>query len=135
MGAYRHVQDSFSKSYGERLPSFRKRLAKWRKEKTVERAEKPSNPYRARSLGYKAKKGYAIARVKIHRGKRARRKADLGRKPGRNVKFQNPGRTMSYYAEQKARKRFRNMVPINSYLVGSDGVHAYFEVILKIPNA
>ncbi|MFH1257872.1 MAG: 50S ribosomal protein L15e [Candidatus Micrarchaeota archaeon] len=131
MGAYKYIQAAFEKSFAERTDSFRSRLQKFRKEKTVERAEKPTNPGRARALGYKARKDFVIARVRIKRGKRSRGKPDQGRKPGRNRKFVNPGLSLQAYCEAKVKRRFPNLTVINSYLVGQDGADKYFEVILQ----
>ncbi len=72
-----------------------------------------------------------IARVRVLRGKRARRKASLGRKPGKNVKMMNPGIPLTQIAERKAIEKFRNMDAVNSYFVGNDGSRQYIEVILR----
>ena len=125
------VRKSFRDSMRNRSPAYRERLSRWRDGKSVQRVANPSNPVRARELGYLAQKGFAVALVRIKRGKRARRKADLGRKPAKNRKFVNPGRAMTYYAEEKAKRRFPNMQILNSYFVASDGVHKYFEIIMR----
>ncbi len=135
MGAFKYIQESFEKSYRERSPSFKKRISSWKNSRTVERVANPTNPLRARALGYKAKKGYVVVRVKMARGKRARRKPDQGRKPGKTVKFRALGRSLSYYAEEKAARRYPNLCVLNSYLVGEDGVNKYFEVLMKTPQA
>lgn len=127
------VRKSFAKSAAERSEPFTMRLRSWRKKETVVKAERPTNPARARSLGYKAAKGYVIARVRIKRGKRKRNQPDLGRKPGRNVKRVNPGVSLKGQAIDKARRKFINLIPINAYWVGQDGVYKYFEVVLRDP--
>ncbi|MBI5035976.1 hypothetical protein HZC09_01405 [Candidatus Micrarchaeota archaeon] len=129
----KRVRESFAKSAAERSETFTMRLRSWRKKDTVVRAERPTNPTRARSLGYKAAKGYVIARVKIKRGKRSRNQPDLGRKPGRNVKRVNPGVSLKGHAIDKAKRKFINLIPINAYWVGQDGVYKYFEVVLRDP--
>ena len=131
MGAFKYIQKSFEKSLKERTRGYRDRISSWMDENTVARAERPTNPLRARSLGYKAKKGYAIARVRIAKGKRSRRRPDVGRKPGRNVKRVNPGKELKFYAIEKASRRFSNMTPINAYLAGENGQYKFFEIILK----
>ncbi len=130
---YKYVRKSFAQSYKTRSDALKQRLSKWRKERTIERAEGPTNPVRARELGYKATKDYVIARVRVKRGKRVRDRARLGRKPGKNRKRVNPGRELSYYAEQKAMRRYSNLEVIGSYLVGEDGINKYFEIILINP--
>ena len=74
---------------------LRNRLIQWRKQHTVERIDKPTNPSRARSLGYKAKKGIVMARVRVKKGGRRRRLYGRGgRKPKKAglVRF-TPGKT------------------------------------------
>ena len=133
MGSYLHAMNSFEESAATRSQDYKERLRKWRQGKTVERAASPTNPIRARTLGYKAKKEYMIVRVRIKRGKRSRKKADLGRKPAKNRKFINPGRSLQFYAEDKAMRRFNNLKIVNSYHVAEDGEAHYFEVIMKDP--
>lgn len=134
MSLSKYVRASFAKAAATRNESFTHRLRAWRKEPAVVRAEKPTNPLRARSLGYKASKGYVIARVRIKRGKRRRPQPDQGRKPGRNRKRVNPGLSLIRHSIEKAARRFVNLEPLNSYWVGQDGVYKYFEVILKDPK-
>ena len=61
-------------------------MQEWRREGSVVRIERPTRIDRARSLGYKAKQGIAVARVQIRRGGRrasryvrARRSARMGK--------------------------------------------------------
>ena len=135
MGAYKYIRETFQKEYKERSPQLRQRLSKWRKQNTLTRVVKPTNITRARSLGYKATKDYIVARVRVKRGKRRRSATSLGRKPGKNRKTENPGKPWQWFAEQKASKRYPNMNVINSYFVGEDGQHAYYETILENKQA
>ncbi len=135
MGAYKYIKESFENSFRQRSDSFRNRLQKFRGKKTVEKLDKPTNPVRARELGFKARKDFSVAIVRIKRGKRARGKPDQGRKPGRNRKYVNPGSSIQEYAERKAQKRFPNLYVFNSYLIGEDGMHKYFEVLMQDRNA
>lgn len=130
MGASKYITASFQKSAKERSDVYRKRVSTWRKQATITRTE-PTNPIRARSLGYKASREFVIARVRVKRGKRVRPKADLGRKPGKTRKFVEPGKSLQWIAMQKALRRFVNMTPINAYWVGEDGSNKFYEVILK----
>ena len=115
----------------ERTELLRARIRKWAKDKSVERVERPSNPLRARSLGYKAKKGYIVVRVRLKRGKRIRPAPRMGRKPGKNVKRVPPGQPLSAIAARRAARNFSNMVIVNTFLAAQDGVNSYFEVILR----
>ncbi len=131
MGLHDYVVKSFADSSKNRSEAYRKRVSKWRKGKTVERAEKPLNPVRARTLGYKAKKGFFVVRVRTKRGKRVRKKADLGRKPGKNRKRENPGKPWKWFAEQKALRTHKNAEVLGSYLAGEDGTYKFFEVLMR----
>lgn len=127
---YSLIQKTFQKEYAERSPEYRQRLAKWREEGTVVRVERPLNIARARTLGYKAKEGYIVARVKVGRGSRKRPHPWGGRKPGKNYAYTAPGKSLQAMAEEKAATRFRNLEVVNSYFVGSDGQLKYFEIIM-----
>ena len=115
----------------ERAPAYKARLIRWHKQSPVVRLEGPTNIPRARGLGYKATKDILVVRVRISKGKRVRRRADLGRKPGKNRKEVNPGAPLSYYAVIKAANRFTNLSPLGVYLAGETGTDKYFEIIMK----
>lgn len=135
MGMYKYIQKSFQKEYHERSASYRARLSKWRKEGAVVRAEKPTNLARARTLGYKAKQGWCIVRVRVGRGMRKRPHPFGGRKPGKNYSYVQPGKSLQRIAEERAARKYSNLEVLNSYFVGSDGQYKYFEVILVDPKA
>ncbi len=110
--------------------SMKSRLMEWRRQKTIERIEGPSNPARARRLGYKAKQGFIVVRSRIVKGRRKRPKPTGGRVPKKAGRFFPPGKSKKLMAEEKASRRFPNMEVLNSYLAGEDGNHKWFEVIL-----
>ena len=133
MGFYQRLQETFQQEYKARAPEYRKRVSAWRKAPAVERAERPTNLARARSLGYKAKQGIIIVRVRISKGQRKRRKPDLGRKPTKSGRFFSPGKSHQSKAEQRAARKYKSLEVLNSYFVGEDGDRLYFEVILADP--
>jgi len=130
MGMYKYIKQAFEKGYRERSLEFRRRITKWRKLGTVARIEKPTNLARARSLGYKAKEGYFMARVAVGRGQRKRPHPWGGRKPAKNVAYLSPGKSLQRIGEEKVARVFSNLEVLNSYWVGQDGVKKYFEVIM-----
>ena len=65
----------------------KERLIEFRKQGTVVRIPKPSNIKRARSLGYKAKQGFVMARIKVKKGMRMRPKFTGGRRPKARGRF------------------------------------------------
>ena len=131
-GAYQHIRQLWKDPDGSIKELLKQRLIRWRQQNTVERIEKPTRLDRARSLGYKAKQGYVLARVKVKRGGRRRQLyGRRGRKPSKAglVRFTS-GKSDRWIAEEKAQRRFRNLNVINSYQVGEDGRHKWFEIIM-----
>lgn len=105
------------------------RLIEFRKQRTVIRT-RPSNIKRARSLGYKAKQGFIVARVKVVKGRRMRPKPAGGRRPKAAGRYYSPGKNKRQIGEEKVARKFPNMNVLNSYYVGEDGQHKWYEVIL-----
>jgi len=110
------------------------RLIQWRKEENFIRVDKPLRIDRARSLGYKAKPGYIIVRARVRRGGLRKPKIKGGRKPAaRGITKITMAKSTQRIAEERAAKRYPNMEVLNSYWVGEDGKHHYYEVILVDP--
>jgi large subunit ribosomal protein L15e len=130
MGMYKYISKAFQKEYKERSPIYRKRITAWKKLGTVARIERPTNLARARTLGFKAKEGYIMARVLVGRGQRKRPHPWGGRKPAKNVAYLSPGKSLQRMAEEKAARVFANLEVLNSYWVGEDGVKKFYEIIL-----
>jgi large subunit ribosomal protein L15e len=112
----------------------RGRLIEWRKQSAVVKIDKPTNLASARSLGYKAKQGFVLARVRVLRGGRQRPLIKKGRRSKHRRRKKIVGMSYQWIAEQRAQKKFTNLEVLNSYKVGKDGKHYWFEVILVDPN-
>lgn len=113
----------------------RERLVKWRREPAVIRLGRPTRLDRARSLGYKAKQGIIVARVRIRRGGRRKSRPRAGRRTKRmGVHKITPKKSLQRIAEERAARKFPNLEVLNSYWVGEDGRHKWFEVILVDPH-
>lgn len=112
------------------------RLIVLRKQGVIEKLEKPTKPSRARSLGYKAKKGFVVVRARIRKGGRTRPLYHRrGRKPSHAglVKF-TPSKSLQWIAEERVQRRYPNMEVMNSYYLTEDGRSKWFEVILVDPR-
>ncbi|UCD03469.1 MAG: 50S ribosomal protein L15e [Candidatus Aenigmatarchaeota archaeon] len=112
----------------------KKRLVRWRVEPVVNRADRPTRPDRARSLGYKAKQGFCVIRVRINKGGRKVPDFAGGRRPKRAGRFFTLNKSKQLVAEEKAAAKYRNMEVLNSYWVGEDGKSIWYEVILADPS-
>ncbi|MCS7106361.1 MAG: 50S ribosomal protein L15e [Candidatus Aenigmarchaeota archaeon] len=133
-GLYQRLKEAWKSGSLEKI--IKEKLIEWRKQHVVERIEKPTRLDRARALGYKAKKGFVLARVRVRRGGRKRILYGRGgRKPSKAglVKF-TPKKSLRQIAEEKVQKKFPNLEVLNSYYVAEDGNYKYFEVILVDPN-
>lgn len=119
----------YSRLNRERLMDFR------REPQAVVALDHPTNIPRAKTLGYKAKQGILVARVRIRRGGGLVLRPNRARKPKRmGVNKITRKKGIQAMAEERANKRFPNMEVLNSYFIGQDGKNKYFEVILVDPH-
>ena len=135
--AYKYIAEEWAKpekSFVEQL--MRQRLIEWRKQHTVTRLERPTRLDRARKLGYKAKQGFVIARVRVRRGGLRKQRPRSGRRPKRmGVHKFKPAKSLRLIAEERAARKFPNLEVLNSYWVGEDGKSKWFEIVLLDPNS
>lgn len=111
------------------------RLIEWRAGPSFTRVERPLRLDRARALGYKAKQGYVVVRARVRRGGLRKTRFTGGRVPSKmGVKKITMRKNIQSIAEERTAKRYPNMEVLNSYWVGEDGGHKYYEVILVDPS-
>lgn len=119
------------KHYADELKA---RLIEWRKQPTVVRLEHPTLIHKARMLGYKAKQGIIVVRVRVRKGKMSKQRPNTGRRPKRmGTTRLEVKKSLRWIAEEKAQRKFPNMEVLNSYYVAEDGVYKWYEVILVDP--
>jgi large subunit ribosomal protein L15e len=111
------------------------RKIEWRHDESFVRVEKPLRIDRARSLGYKAKQGYIIVRTRVRRGGLRKPTIRGGRRAKRKgIKKITMGKSIQRIAEERTAKKYPNMEVLNSYWIGADGKHKFYEIILVDPN-
>lgn len=73
MGAYKYMQEIWRHKQSD-VMRFLLRVRTWqyRQLNVIHRCPRPTRPEKARRLGYKAKQGYVIFRVRVRRGGRKR---------------------------------------------------------------
>ena len=134
--AYKYIAEAWAKpekSYVKEL--MRQRLIKWRRQSAIVRIEKPTRIDRARRLGYKAKQGFVVARVRVRRGGLRKKRPKAGRRPKRmGVKKYKPAKSMRLIGEERTGKKFPNLEVLNSYWVAEDGRSKWFEIIMVDPH-
>ena len=103
---------------------------------SVHRAPRPTRPDRARRLGYKAKQGFIIYRVRIRRGGRKKpvpKGQVYGKPKSCGVNQLKNQRSLQAVAEERVGRRCKALRVLNSYWIGEDSTYKYFEVILVDP--
>jgi large subunit ribosomal protein L15e len=101
----------------------------------MSRIERPTRIDRARSLGYRAKQGYIVVRTRVRRGGLRRPKFWGGRHPKRRGRNKiTMAKSVQRIAEERVARHHPNLEVLNSYWVGQDGGHKYYEVILVDPQ-
>lgn len=143
MSYLKSVKEVFQKEFAGKKDEFydykkiqSDRLIGYRKEKqAIVKLEKPTNLPRARELGYKAKQGITVVRVRIRKGAGLKRRPSRARRPKRMaVSKLTRRKSIQAIAETRASKKYRNLEVLGSYWIGEDGKHKYFEVILLDPQ-
>ncbi|RPD62958.1 60S ribosomal protein L15, partial [Lentinus tigrinus ALCF2SS1-7] len=138
MGAYKYIGELYKKKQSDVLRFLlRVRCWEYRQLNVIHRASRPSRPDKARRLGYKAKQGYVVYRVRVRRGNRKKhvpKGATYGKPVRQGVTQLKPQRGLRSVAEERVGRRCGNLRVLNSYWVNQDGVYKYYEVILVDPN-
>jgi large subunit ribosomal protein L15e len=134
--AYRYMAHSFQETLGDEGSERRhERLLTWRREHTVTRLERPTRLDRARAIGFRAKGGYVVVRVRVRRGGQRKRAIIAGRRPKhKGINKMTLSKSLRRIAEERAQKHYPNLEVLNSYWVGEDGKQKFFEIILVDPD-
>merc|ERR1711931_503045 len=137
MGAYKYQQELWRKKQSDTMRYIlRVRTWHYRHLPSIHRASHPTRPAKARQMGYKAKQGFSIFRVRVRRGCR-KRLAPKGATYGKPVhegvnqlKFQ---RRIQSVAEERAGKALGGLRVVNSYWAAEDSTYKYYEVVMVDP--
>ena len=129
------VQDQiWLKMWQENSTILRDKAVLWRKQNAIIRLEKPSRIQKARRLGYKAKQGIIVIRMRVGTGGMRKKRPRGGRRPKHlGVTRIKADVTMQQVAERRVLQRYPNMTLLGSYYLYKDGFHYWFEVILADP--
>ena len=114
---------------------LRQRAVIWRNQNAITRVEKPSRIARARRLGYKAKQGIIVIRMRVGTGGMRKQRPRGGRRPKHlGVTKIKADVSMQQVAERRVLERYPNMKLLGSYFLYKDGMHYWFEVVLADPS-
>ena len=139
MGANKYIRKAFQNEWkGTKDANYdyasmmRQRGLEYRNDElAIVKVERPTNLPSARSVGYKAKQGIFVVRVRVRKGTGTHHRPKNKRRPKRQgqAKLSRKLSTQAM-AEQKSSKRFENAESLGSYKVAEDGKWHYFEVIM-----
>jgi len=133
MGYLRYIRQYWNSPEYEKLQ--KERLISWRREPVIIRIERPTRLDRAHILGYKAKQGFVLVRIRIGKGASKREKPAGGRKPlHAGLTKITPDMNLQHISEMRVARKYPNLEVLNSYYIAEDGKHKWFEVILVDPE-
>lgn len=135
MSYYKYAKEQYEQPKENLDELWQERLVEWRQQGAIEKVDNPTRIPKARQLGYKAKEGFNVARVRIKKGSRKRKRPSGGRKPknyGQN-RF-SPKKSRQGVAEERASKKFPNLEVLNSYWVAEDGQYKWYEILMVDPD-
>ena len=130
-GLYQYLREAWKKPEKKTL---QQRMMEWRKSGVFTKVENPLRLDRARSLGYRAKKGFVMIRIRVRRGGHKRPRPNKGRRSKRLHIRKNLKMSYKWIAEQRVSRKYANLEVLNSYQIGKDGQHYFYEVICVDPS-
>lgn len=131
-GLYHHLAQAWKRPSAE---ARKTRMIEWRSSEAITEVAKPLRLDRARALGYKAKKGFFVVRVRLIRGGRRRIRFGVkGRKSRKQTIRKMLKMNYQWVAEIRAARAYPSLEVLNSYPLGNDGKHGFYEVIMVDPT-
>lgn len=135
MSYYKYARGQHDRPKEKLDELWQERLVEWRQEESLVRVENPTRIPKARSQGYKSKKGFTIVRSRISKGNSKRERLTAGRRPKRAGQNRfSSSKSKQVIAEGRAAKKYDNLEVLNSYWVAEDGNYQWFEVIMVDPE-
>jgi large subunit ribosomal protein L15e len=121
LGAYKYLEELWRKKQSDALRFLlRVRCWEYRHLPAIHRVSRPTRPDKARRLGYKAKQGFVIYRVRVRRGGRkrqVRKGITYGKPKTHGVWHLKNQRSHRAIAEERAGRVCGNLRVLNSYWV------------------
>merc|ERR1712187_76220 len=134
---YKYLEELWRKKQSD-VMRFLARLRTWefRQLPAIHRASRPTRADKARKVGYKAKQGYLIYRVRVKRGDRKKRVAKgivYGKPCHQGIKKWKAVRNLRNVAEERIGRKCGGLRVLNSYWTTQDSSHKWYEVIMVDP--
>ena len=132
---YRQISKEWRSLVKNSSPLFKQRGIAWRRGPTIVRIKRPTRLDRAKALGYKAKQGIVVIRIKVSRGGMRQKRPTSGRRPKHMGTLKIKGHFSSQdTAERRVKEKYPNAELFGSYPVYQDGRFIWHEVILADLN-
>lgn len=129
-----YMAQTWLKMWKSNSDELKSKAIAWRAEPTISRITRPSRLDRARRLGYKAKQGIVVIRIRVGRGGMRKQRPVAGRRPKHlGVVRIKQGISMRKVAERRVSEKFPNLEVLGSYYLHKDGMNLWYEVILADP--
>lgn len=130
MGYLKYVKKAWNEDSKEVQELMKERKIQWRNQPATTRIARPTRLDRARSLGYKPKKGIVVVRQRMIRGGRQRPDIKGGRRPTTSGQRKVVSKNYQALCEERASKKYPNCEVLNSYFIAKDGRYVWYEIIL-----
>ena len=105
-------------------------LQEVRNQPILQRIERPTKSAKAKTIGYKAKQGYIVVRVRVGKGDFRRPRPNHARRPSKSGLYYKLGISKEGIARNRALRVYKNMKVIGSYFLIEDGKNKWFEVVM-----
>jgi large subunit ribosomal protein L15e len=128
---YRQISREWRTQVNNPSILYRQRAIAWRRGATLVRVPRPTRLDRAKALGYKAKQGIIVVRIKVTRGGMRQKRPTSGRRPKHMGTLKIKGHFSSQdTAERRVAEKYPNAKVLGSYPIYQDGRFIWHEVIL-----
>src|SRR5437660_9994857 len=130
--AYSHMEGWWRDDTPDFRDWLRRSAIGWRREPLVKRIPRPTKLVTARRLGYKAKLGIVMVRVRVRRGGARKPRPTSGRRHKAMVssKFTR-SISLQAVAERRVVRRYPNLTVRDTYHLYSDGMsHLYAFIVM-----
>ncbi len=132
---HNYMTSTWTKMWKSNNDMLKSKAVVWRTEEVIHKVSRPSRPDRARRLGYKAKQGIIVVRVRVGRGGMRKQRPVSGRRPKHfGVVRIKQGTNMRKIGERRVSEKFPSLEVLGSYYLHKDGRYLWYEVILADPN-
>src|SRR5437899_7208958 len=130
--AYSHMQGWWRHGTADFRDWLRRAAISWRREPVVKRIPRPTKLVTARRLGYKAKPGVVVVRVRVRRGGARKPRPVSGRRQkALGVSKFTRSISLQRIAENRAGSKYPNLTILSSYYLYADGRSLWYEVLLR----